>query len=352
MLLYGDTEKMEEKITNLEEEIVPTERNFKAISDKINLEEERIDTSLQIQRDNNKKIGKLQSAKDQYEQDIEDQQHKINKAKKDKEENAQQIQQLKKQIEEIDKKINDITDLSLLKAQSDENKEKLIDIRQQITLQQEKQEACEDGMREKSSRLLERKRELSKLNDIKEIRLRKIFESDAQVMTAYKWIEEHKEQFEERVYGPICVELDVEKEEYADDVETAIPIQILKGFVVTNKHDRELIIQNLAERNKLQIQVFLTDGDERNTQPTQLALQRSFGVISTLNNVISGPLPILNAVEDLQRLSQFEIIVIRRRMFPYKTRFQTDFEVDWGRTYPKSVPPVRQKKELELLLVG
>ena len=35
-------------------------------------------------------------------------------------------------------------------------------------------------------------------------------------------------------------------------------------------------------------------------------------------------------------------------MFPYKTRFQTDFEVDWGRTYPKSVPPVRQKKELEL----
>jgi phage terminase Nu1 subunit (DNA packaging protein) len=56
----------------------------------------------------------------------------------------------------------------------------------------------------------------------------------------------------------------------------------------------------------------------------------------------------LVTVSDLQRLNKFEIIVLRRRMFPYKTRFQTDFEVDWGRTYPKSVPPARQKKELEL----
>lgn len=56
----------------------------------------------------------------------------------------------------------------------------------------------------------------------------------------------------------------------------------------------------------------------------------------------------LVTVSDLQRLSKFEIIVLRRRMFPYKTRFQTDFEVDWGRTYPKAVPPVREKKELEL----
>ena len=56
----------------------------------------------------------------------------------------------------------------------------------------------------------------------------------------------------------------------------------------------------------------------------------------------------LVTVSDLQRLNQFEIIVLRRRMFPYKTRFQTDFEVDWGRTYPKAVPPVREKRPVEL----
>ena len=35
-------------------------------------------------------------------------------------------------------------------------------------------------------------------------------------------------------------------------------------------------------------------------------------------------------------------------MFPYKTRFQTDFEVDWGRTYPKEIPAERERKELQL----
>ena len=52
----------------------------------------------------------------------------------------------------------------------------------------------------------------------------------------------------------------------------------------------------------------------------------------------------LVTVSDLQRLSQFEIIVLRRRMFPYKTRFQTDFEVDWGRTYPKEIPAERERR--------
>ena len=56
----------------------------------------------------------------------------------------------------------------------------------------------------------------------------------------------------------------------------------------------------------------------------------------------------LVTVSDLQRLNKFEIIVLRRRLFPYKTRFQTDFEVDWGRTYPKATPSSRERRNVEL----
>ena len=56
----------------------------------------------------------------------------------------------------------------------------------------------------------------------------------------------------------------------------------------------------------------------------------------------------LVTVSDLQRLNKFEIIVLRRRLFPYKTRFQTDFEVDWGKSYPKATPPTREKRGVEL----
>jgi len=56
----------------------------------------------------------------------------------------------------------------------------------------------------------------------------------------------------------------------------------------------------------------------------------------------------LVTVSDLQRLNKFEIIILRRRLFPYKTRFQTDFEVDWGRAYSKATPPTREKRKVEL----
>ncbi len=56
----------------------------------------------------------------------------------------------------------------------------------------------------------------------------------------------------------------------------------------------------------------------------------------------------LVTVSDLQRLSKFEIIVLRRRLMPFKTRFKTDFEVDWGRKYEKATYPSHEKREVKL----
>ena len=56
----------------------------------------------------------------------------------------------------------------------------------------------------------------------------------------------------------------------------------------------------------------------------------------------------LVTVSDLQRLSKFEIIILRRRLFPYKTKFEPDFKLDWGRSYPKATPTSREKRSVEL----
>ncbi len=51
----------------------------------------------------------------------------------------------------------------------------------------------------------------------------------------------------------------------------------------------------------------------------------------------------LVTVSDLQRMKQFEVIVLRMRMQPFKTKFTPDFKLDWGRTYPKATYPNREK---------
>jgi len=56
----------------------------------------------------------------------------------------------------------------------------------------------------------------------------------------------------------------------------------------------------------------------------------------------------LVTVSDLQRLSQFEIIVLRLRMMPYRTKFTPNFKLDWGHKYEKATHIAREKRSIEL----
>lgn len=51
----------------------------------------------------------------------------------------------------------------------------------------------------------------------------------------------------------------------------------------------------------------------------------------------------LVTVSDLQRMKQFEVIILRMRKQPFKTKFTPYFKLDWGEKYPQAEYPVRQK---------
>lgn len=52
----------------------------------------------------------------------------------------------------------------------------------------------------------------------------------------------------------------------------------------------------------------------------------------------------LVTVSDLQRMKQFEVIIIRLRMQPFRTKFTPNFQMNWGKTYPKADYPEREKQ--------
>lgn len=51
----------------------------------------------------------------------------------------------------------------------------------------------------------------------------------------------------------------------------------------------------------------------------------------------------LVTVSDLQRMKQFEVIILRMRKQPFKTKFTPYFKLDWGKSYPKATYPTREK---------
>ncbi len=51
----------------------------------------------------------------------------------------------------------------------------------------------------------------------------------------------------------------------------------------------------------------------------------------------------LVTVSDLQRMKENEVIILRLRQQPFKTKFTPDWKIDWGETYPKASYPEREK---------
>ena len=56
----------------------------------------------------------------------------------------------------------------------------------------------------------------------------------------------------------------------------------------------------------------------------------------------------LVTVSDLQRLEMWNIIVLRIRMMPFKTKLTPNFEMDWGKEYPKAPYPKREKSPVQI----
>lgn len=54
----------------------------------------------------------------------------------------------------------------------------------------------------------------------------------------------------------------------------------------------------------------------------------------------------LVTISELQRMKQFEVIIMRIRQAPFKTKFTPDFKMKWDKEYPKATYPTREKQEV------
>ena len=55
----------------------------------------------------------------------------------------------------------------------------------------------------------------------------------------------------------------------------------------------------------------------------------------------------LVTVSDLQRLEQWETIILRLRKMPFKTKLTPNYQMNWGHDFPKATYPKRDKREVK-----
>ena len=117
-----------------------------------------------------------------------------------------------------------------------------------------------------------------------------------------------------------------------------------------------MIIQNFAQLNKVygKEDAETIKGNCGNIVyliSTELAaleeISKMCGEVKSKKDDKTASTPLVT-VSDLQRMKQFETIILRMRKQPFKTKMTPDFKINWGKDYPKAGYPEREKMQVHI----
>lgn len=111
------------------------------------------------------------------------------------------------------------------------------------------------------------------------------------IFEAYRWVQEHRNEFNKEVYGPVLLEVKVSNRIHADYLEGHIAYYIWKSFITQDSGDRDTLVKNLGS---LDVPVVNHVGDgNREEEPFHVSEEmRALGISSRLDQVFDAPVAV------------------------------------------------------------
>ena len=75
-------------------------------------------------------------------------------------------------------------------------------------------------------------------------------------------------------------------------------------------------------------------------------ISKMCGEVNPPNDAKTASTPLVT-VSDLQRMKQYETVILRMRKQPFKTKLTPNFKLDWGIKFPDAKYPLRNKREVK-----
>ncbi|KAM2601544.1 hypothetical protein COP2_040892 [Malus domestica] len=108
------------------------------------------------------------------------------------------------------------------------------------------------------------------------------------IVDAYKWLQEHRHQFNKEVYGPVLLEVNVPDRVHADYLGGHVPNYMWKSFITQDSRDRDFLVKNLKS---FDVPVLNYTGNGTcHREPFQISEQMSaLEIYSRLDQVFYAP---------------------------------------------------------------
>lgn len=152
--------------------------------------------------------------------------------------------------------------------------------------------------------------QMAQLNNVKVQRLRALSVLNRFAYEAYNWYQEHKDEFQTKIYGPIIIDMDVPFNAVAPLVEDVIGRSIQVSFVSTNDQDSERFLSRLEKEKNIRVNMITIDmnvplryqmGEEINND------LKACGFEKMAIEYVQAPEPILRALIENAHLNKVPI---------------------------------------------
>lgn len=130
--------------------------------------------------------------------------------------------------------------------------------------------------------------------------LRKLKDRSPDVVRAYEWLEQNRNLFRDRIFGPVCMEIAIADPSYADAVETLFSTQLLTMFVCQNQQDYDRFMYEVSDARKLRVTATWSPTRlDTFTPPCSREDLGRMGFECWAIDQLKGPEPVLAALCDL-----------------------------------------------------
>ncbi|KAF9596901.1 hypothetical protein IFM89_013949 [Coptis chinensis] len=114
------------------------------------------------------------------------------------------------------------------------------------------------------------------------------------IFEAYRWVQEHRNEFNKEVFGPVLLEVKIPNREHAAYVENHVSFYIWRSFITQDAADRDLLVKNLKLFDVAILNYVADRGNHKVPFEVSEEMQK-VGIYSRLDQVFDAP----NAVKEV-----------------------------------------------------
>ncbi|KAL1923202.1 uncharacterized protein VTP21DRAFT_9578 [Calcarisporiella thermophila] len=264
--------------------------------------------TTRLQSQMTQKINSLEKS----EAECDDQRKQLQLIRKQEKEHQQKIVNLRNNIETLEVQVAQgppDSDTSEIQSEIHQITTQLREVVAQVEdLQNEQREIAQEGKKINSqiNEKLNRRREL---DNVRIRRLEALKRQDPAVFKAYEIAQEHKDQFDKPVLGPICLELNIRDKRFVGAIESTLGNAILKTFVCQTVADYRRFTRELIDKRKMRLNVVAfpdrTMADYRPPVPVEEITK--LGLENYLISYVEAPPPVLVTLCEQKRLHAIPI---------------------------------------------